>query len=692
MPFSEADVALPAERVRRRCICRHCGLAVVNPRADDDLYCCFGCRLASRIVGAGDEKGYESWQYLRLGIGGLLALNVMMIAMLFYSGGVESSAFRSFRLIMLALSIPALAILFPPFIGRRSGSLHFLIAAGSFSAFVLSAVNTLRGEGEVYFDTAVMLPFLVLVGRTLEAAAKSRAARLVTGLSSLLPSTAFRLGETGGREVAVELLREGDVVRVRPGERAPVDGTIIEGTAMVEESSFTGEWLPRRKGPGEPIFAGTVNGPNPLLVRAERVGDATLIARIVAETEEARLVPSQLERLSERAAALFTPFVLTAAAAIGIYCGLCEDFRSGGLTFLAMLVVACPCALGIATPLATSLAMARAAAEGVLVRGGEALEQVGTISTLFFDKTGTLTEGRPAVVAVESFAGGEDDLLALLAGLETGSGHPFARGVLEEAGRRRIRPAAIDRLEAVAGDGMRGRGMWQGKAGEVRAGTAAFASAGSPCPSAPVPEGLAAVWVGWDDLLLGRVLLSDVLRPDAAEAVQRLAGLGVRTALLSGDRPEAAAEAARRAGIVVVEGGCGAGEKMAALRSAAAGGRGVGMVGDGVNDAPALAAATVGIALGCGADLAREAGKVVLTGNLLSRIPWLIELSRASRRIIRQNLAWAFGYNALALGAAAAGKLHPLAAALAMTLSSLTLLANSLRLRHFPTPEQKREK
>jgi heavy metal translocating P-type ATPase len=533
-----------------------------------------------------------------------------------------------------------------------------------------------------------MLPVLVTFGRVIEASAKRRTSQLLRGLEALLPAAALRLDPSGEAcEVPLDAIRPGDRLRVRPGERVPADGRVVEGATTIDEAAFTGEPGPRRRGPGDAVLAGTVNGPGAVVVEAERTGEALLLRRILAAVEAARSRPASSERLAERAAAAFIPAVLALAIVAGAARTATAGAAAGGLAALAVLVVACPCALGIATPLVTALAVGRAARSGAVVRGGDVLERIGLADWVCFDKTGTVTTGRPRVARILTLDPGvtEADVLGWLSSLESGSEHAVARAVTAEARARGIAPGGAAALEGVPGEGIRGRATWRGETRDVAAGTAALAGDGGAAAE-PSP-GAMAVWVAWDGRPRGLVLLDEILRPDAAEAVRRLRASGVRMALLSGDRAETAEAVARRAGLDRVEAPRRPDEKIAWIRARADEGSVVVMVGDGVNDAPALAAAGVGVALGAGTDLARQAGHVVLLSDRLIHVPWLIALSRRARRIVRQNLAWAFGYNAIALGAAAAGRLHPLLAALAMAVSSLTVLANAARIQRFPEPD-----
>ncbi len=673
-----------------RPVCAQCGLPVRTLRDDENApaYCCYACRLVAGIIGS-KSGGDHAWNLLRLGFGALLAMNIMMLSLLLYSGSVEPETVPVFRSVMLLLTTPAMAILLYPLVMgalqqclQGKPGLDLLIVAGSVTAFSVSAVNTLRGGAQVYFDTATMLPVLVTFGKMLEATAKRRAADLLHAMESLLPPSALRVKSGSAVEVPLDRLRPGDMMRIRPGERIAVDGIICEGNTTVEEAAFTGEPLPQDRGPGDRVLAGTVNGQGSLLVKTEQAGREVLLQRIVAMIHGAWEHPSPAERMAEQAARLFIPAVGAVAITSLIIWTMAANPLQGCFSALSVLVVACPCTMGIATPLATSLAIARAAAAGIVVRGGDAMEELGRTDTIFFDKTGTLTANRPSLqeVIVLDAQQQEEQVLVVAASLECASGHPLARAIAAEAVRRGLQVKAATHIRITPGHGISGLVQLNGEG--------RMATAGALRPDQEIEGGLMAVDVTWEGSGGGRLLFQDTMRGDAAAAVRKLADQGITPVLLSGDRLETAAAIAAQAGIGAVEAPRSPVEKLEAVKKMVAAGRRVAMVGDGVNDAAPLAAAHVGIALGGGEDLARMAGKVVLLSDRLAQLPWLIELSRQTRRIIGQNFAWSFGYNAVALGAAAAGLLHPLLAAVAMVVSSLTVLGNSMRIGRFPAEEQ----
>jgi heavy metal translocating P-type ATPase len=690
------DAAAPTRALRSACA--HCGLTVAAAKLpdSDSVYCCRACRTVALIIGKQQGEGEHNWNLLRLGLGTLLAMNIMMISLLLYSGGIEPETTPVFRLILLGLATPALAILLPPFLAgalrecsAKKISLDALIACGSLSAFAVSAVNALRGSGSIYFDTATMLPVLVTLGKIIEACAKTRAADLLHSLQSLLPASALRLSSAGPVEVTLAALRPGDLIRVRPGERIAVDGRVLEGTSSIEEAAFTGEFLPRICRPGDSVIAGTINGTGSLVVQAERTGAELLLHGIIDMIDAAWLKPSHTERIAERAATLFIPALLLLAAGSFICWSLLGNLGQGLMSALSVLVVACPCTMGIATPLATSLAIARAARAGIIVRGGSVMERIAAANFFFFDKTGTITTGEPVLQEIQLVdqAVGEDELLGRLAALETADGHLLARSVVATALRRGCAVGSVSQVQMHHGCGISGAVEWQGVIRQTTAGSEAFVRGGIDDTSESEAGSHTVIAVAWDGELRGRLLFNDAVRPDAQQCVKALQVLGISSALLSGDRLPAAAAAASQTGITRVEAPRTPAQKLQAVSDSMAAGQVVAMVGDGINDAPALAAAQIGIAFGAGMELARQAGNVIVISGRLMQIPWLIGLSRQTGRIIRGNFAWSFGYNAVALGAAAAGLLHPLLAALAMVVSSLTVLGNSLRITGYPDDE-----
>jgi Cu+-exporting ATPase len=582
-----------------------------------------------------------------------------------------------------------------------SANMDVLVALGSTTAYVYSLVLLLAGAGgHVYFETAALIVTLVRLGKLLEARAKGRAGAAIRALMELAPGTARLLDPQGReREVPASAVQPGDVVVVRPGERVPVDGRVSAGRSAVDESMLTGEPIPVDKAQGDLVFGATVNREGRLEVRATGVGADTALAQIVRLVRRAQGSRAPIQRLADRVSGVFVPAILVIAlVTFGLWWALGGELTPALLRMVAVLVVACPCALGLATPTAILVGTGRAAQLGILFRDSAALETAERVTTVLLDKTGTLTEGRPRLAGVvPTDALGADELLALAASAESGSEHPVGRAVVEAARERGLPLAPATDFAAHPG-----RGVCATVGGRsVRVGRPAWlAGAASPALAAALAaaaaEGHTVMVVAVDDAPAGLLAVADREKPDAAAAVGALRALGIEPVMVTGDNEAAARSVARRVGIERVVAGVLPEEKEAVVRAEQARGRVVAMVGDGLNDAPALARADVGIAVGGGTDVAVEAAAVTLVGGDpgggLWRIGRAIELSRATMRTIRQNLFWAFFYNVLliplAAGAlapltwlpAAVRALHPAMAAGAMAFSSVSVVLNSLRL------------
>jgi Cu+-exporting ATPase len=572
-------------------------------------------------------------------------------------------------------------------------------AAWGYSVLVTFAPEIFRSAGiepQTYFDSSTAIVGLILMGRWLEARAKGQTVGAIKALLGLQARSARIV--RGGREVDVPLeeVRVGDVVRVRPGERVPVDGRVTEGDSAVDESMLTGEPLPVEKGPGAEVIGGTMNRHGTFLFRATRVGRDTALAQIVDMVRRAQGSKAPIQRLADRIGGIFVPIVLgVAAATFAVWFVLGPEPRltHALVAFITVVVISCPCAMGLATPTAIMVGTGQGAEAGILIRGGETLELAARVDAVVFDKTGTLTRGRPSLGEVRAAPGfTAEEVLDLAASVERGSEHPLAAAILARADESNLGRQAVDGFEAVAGRGVRGR------VGDRRVvvGTAAFlASEGVDLgPLVDLADSRSAVtYLAVDGRLAGALPTVDEIKPEAAEAVRGLQAAGIEVWLVTGDQARTAATVAAAVGIPedrvlaeVLPGG-----KADAVAAIQARGLRVAMVGDGVNDAPALARADVGIAIGTGADVAMEASDVTLVGGDPRSVATAIELSRRTMRVIRQNLAWAFGYN-LILVPVAMGALYPFLgitlnpalAAAAMALSSVSVVSNSLRLRRAP--------
>jgi P-type Cu+ transporter len=593
---------------------------------------------------------------------------------------------------------------------HRTADMNTLVALGTGAAFTYSVAATLapslvgpagaghHGAPPVYFEAAAGILLLVLLGKLLETGARAKTSAALRKLARLQVRTARVVVAAGEEERDLDAVRVGDVLAVREGETVPLDGVVLAGRSAVDESMLTGESLPVEKGEGDEVFGGTTNGSGTFRLRVTHVGADTVLRQIVRMVEEAQGSKAPVQRLADRVSAIFVPIVLAVAAATfaaWMVFGPPETRLTLALVnAVAVLIIACPCAMGLATPTAILVATGRGAEVGVLVKGGSALEAAARIDTVAFDKTGTITAGRPEVVDVAAAEGfDEDEIVSLAAAAEAGSGHPLAEAVVQEAARRGLEIPANRQFEAVAGSGVTAlvgeRRLYVGRAGWLEdAGipTGSFAEQDSAWTAAARTP----VYVAVNGLLAGALAIADPIRPGAREAVAALKGLGCEVILLSGDRRGTVLSVAREVGIdrfvaEVLPGG--KAEEVARLRAA---GRRVAMVGDGVNDAPALASADLGIAVGTGSDVAIAASDVTLVGSDPRVVASALRLARRTLQTIRQNLGWAFVYNVLGIPLAAGvlypwtgWLLSPVVASGAMALSSVSVVLNSLRLRRF---------
>jgi Cu+-exporting ATPase len=579
--------------------------------------------------------------------------------------------------------------------GLRHGTtnMNTLVSLGTSVAFVWSAYATVwpAPGRQIYFDAVLLIVGFLLLGKALEARAKRRALSALDSLSRLRPATARRVRNGIQAVVPLNEIEPGDSVLVLPGERFPVDATILEGRTTVDESMLTGESTPLPREPGGRVLAGSLNYDGAVTCRAESLGETTVLAQIARMVEQAQQSRAPMERLADRASAVFVPLVLALAAiTFAVWLLVAHSLPEALASTVAVLVVACPCAMGLAVPAALTVAVGRGAQLGILFKGGEALERLAHLDVVVLDKTGTLTVGRPVLTSVHPLrVRDENDLLRMAASLEDRSNHPLAYAILDRA-----RATGLTWQPAEALTNLPGRGLTARVEGhECVLGNEALLRElfiAMPKTFAPPAPGMTRLWLAIDNTAAGVFEARDALRPDATEAVAALRADGLRVLMLTGDSAAAAAPIAEQAGIREVEAELDPAGKLARIRELKKSGLRVAMVGDGINDAAALAEANAGIAMGTGADLAQEAGDVLLLRSNPANIPNALRLARSTLSIMRQNLIWAAAYNVLGIPLAA-GLLYPAfhvllspwLAAAAMALSSVCVLGNSLRLRRW---------
>jgi Cu+-exporting ATPase len=574
-------------------------------------------------------------------------------------------------------------------------NMNTLVSMGTGVAFVYSAYATLwpAPGREVYFDAVLLILGFLLLGKSLEGRAKRRALAALDALSRLKPAMARRIRNGVETIVPLEEIQTGESILVLPGERFPVDATILEGRTTVDESMLTGEPTPLPREVGGRVLAGSLNYDGAVTCRAHSLGEATVLAQITRMVGQAQSSRAPMERLADHASAIFVPIVLALAlVTFAVWIVATGSLQLALASTVAVLVVACPCAMGLAVPAALTVAVGRGAQLGILFKGGEALERLAHIDAVVLDKTGTLTVGRPLLEAIHPIENQDkNELLRLAAAAEERSNHPLAHAVVDYAHKSGLTWPAAESVQVLPGRGLvakvEGRGCLLGN-------EALFQEFFIPMPeeTAPPEPGVTRLWMALDDKIVGYFDARDALRDDAAQAVSALRRKGLRVLILTGDSAEAAAPIAAQAGITKVEASLDPAGKLARIRALQQSGLRVAMVGDGINDAAALAQADAGIAMGSGADLAQEAGDVLLVRAQPASIPAALELALATLRVMHQNLAWAVGYNLLGIPLAAGAfyphfhlQLTPWMAAAAMALSSVCVLANSLRLRGWKT-------
>jgi Cu2+-exporting ATPase len=630
----------------------------------------------------------------RLFVAGFGMMQVMMYAVPVYlaDGDMTPDIEQLMRWASLILTVPVIGYSAAPFFAsawrdlklRRVG-MDVPVALGVGAAFAASAWATLIASGQVYFDSVTMFVFFLLSGRYLEMMARQKAARSVETLARAIPAFATRLASwpdpgkaDSGERVAVAELRAGDAVRIKPGETVPADGCVLDGESAADESLLTGESRPVPKRAGDALIGGSVNTASPLVMRVERVGDATRLAAIQRLMERAAAEKPRLVEMADRVAGRFIVALLVLAVATAVAWWWIDPGRALWI-FVAVLVVSCPCALSLATPAALTVATGALAARGVLVTRGHAIEALANADRFVFDKTGTLTVGRMQLVETIPVRGDDAFALAIAAALERGSEHPIARALIGGGADVGLVVSAVRATTGAGVEGIIDARAW-------RLGRPEFVGAMHgihvpPAIESKVGAGDTVIALGNEEGWQAFFRLSDALRPEAAAMSTRLAAAGIKLSIFSGDAAAAAARVGAALGIPDARGGLSPEDKHVALKALQDAGGTVAMVGDGVNDAPVLAQAQVSIAMSGGADLARANADIVLLGNDLQALPQGLALARRTVRIVRQNLVWAFAYNFLAIPLAMAGWVTPWMAGIGMSASSLLVVLNALRLQ-----------
>ncbi len=744
---SAEGTSTPAQPALKSDCCVWCGLPVAINRnrrsllvgnSEDfsraSLYCCYGCRVAHAIT---QEKGIEGqvrWTVVRLGLSIFFTMNLMAFTMTMWSLDVydvqstpfQQKLFEVFRWISMLFGLPVLLLLGVPLLQsaiescrQRIWSTDLLIATGVTAAYLTSVINVLRGSSTVYFEVGAMVLVAVTLGRLLEAVGKQKATEALDQLTALLPLKACRRTTVGEQQIDSNQIQVGDQLRVRAGDRFATDGVLVSGRTTVDEQVFTGESTAVERVPGSVLLAGTVNLDGDVIVRVTAGFREGSFGRLLRLMQEARTTRGTYQLLADRISTWFFPSVtaislLTFAVHAGSGLGVALQHS------LSVLLIACPCALGLATPLAVWTALSTAISRQVLFRSGEAIERLASVQHVCMDKTGTLTTGSPHVLRLEYCNSPDavpaDLMINVICELATASRHPFSEAVSDYCRQEGLTIPSADAaigsissrpllrsIRTVAGSGVEGVTS-EGRT--VRLGSIDFVSGRSlgnhlqesvlaatdHFPSSLLAEadreGLSLVAAGFDADIQTVFLLSETIRPETLETLRRLEELKISVTVLTGDRHARATRLCQELSVqhaLDVRGELKPEDKVKTLAQIRDRGMRTVMVGDGINDAPALAASDVGIAMGCGADVSRDSAQICLLSNDLRRIPWAIRLARQTRRVIRQNLFWAFSYNSAGVVMASLGWLNPAVAAGLMIVSSLLVITNSLRLLVFET-------
>jgi len=704
MPAASALTLSPAER--GSVPCAYCDLPVRLSRtaAPDSgpVYCCYGCRFAADITQSRGEHGHATLILTRLGLSIFLSMSVMIFSLYLYSrdayftdadaASTTAGALTDLmRYASLLFATPVFVLLGFPLIEssieqwkRGVASTDALVVLGVGAAFVFSLLNTFNDGSHTYFESVCMVLVLVTLGRWLEATAKLRASDAAKSLSGLLPATVEVYRNGTCETIATDTLQVDDLFFIPAGQRIVADGVIEKGSAGSDESIVTGESVPQLRAPGDAVLAGSTAIDGALTIRATAVGADSTLGHIEALLAAARREKSDYERLADRVASWFLPLTMVAALTVGITVATLVSFETGLLRALAMLLIACPCALGIATPTAIWAALGHAARMGALCTNANALERLNQIKAVAFDKTGTLTTGIANVALFETNSQGDrNEVLSVAAGIAHASRHVISQSIERYAAQLAVAPAVCDDIKTEAGRGVRGvrndEDVYLGSPNFMASSNQLIAPHLATTLESAQTDGNSVCCIGWRGSVRGVFVLGESLRAAARATVEDLVRRNIKMFVLTGDHDRRAARLAADLGVnahaeLLPQ------DKPAALQNIRSTIGPVAMVGDGVNDSPALASADVGIALGCGADVARDAADICLLGNDLRTIPALIDLSRQTVRTIRLNLFWAFAFNVVGITLAAMGQLTPIFAAIAMVVSSVLVVGNSLRL------------
>ncbi|WP_457643471.1 heavy metal translocating P-type ATPase [Persephonella sp.] len=683
--------------------CFQCGIPITGKplkyKIDGQYqdFCCFGCYLIYKTTGVRGEESTAVAFLGKFGFGYFFAMLVFMLSTYMYGAHLtpddpEAQAFVGFiKYIILILATPVMLLLGVPILrnalsdGRINLNTDTLIVLGSFSAYFLSVYSVFTGKHSVYFETATMILVLMTFGRYIETSSRAKASNFMKELLKLSPEKATVIRD--GREVEVNRddIKVGDIVKIVPGEKIPADGIVIEGQGHVDESLLTGETKPVPKKAGDELYTGTTNIDGAFKIKVNKPAEDWTLNRFIQIMKEIRATKAPINRVADTIAYYFLPVIVTIAFSAGIYWYLQEGFEKALIVFMSVLLISCPCAFSIGAPLALWIGLSEAMREGIIIKGADVLEKLSTVKTVFFDKTGTITD-RNMVVSQAVFE--NDELLKKACCLENNSEHPLAKSFVSFCVKKEVKSQCdVEDFRVHFGYGI--EGVVDGE--KILIGSRAFMEKNG----IKIPEqfeklekqaeekGEIPVFVGTKGSVKGIIVFTQSIRKEAPKVMEVLKKLKIKVGVLTGDTSYFAKILKEKLGISNVRAELLPHEKLKAIEEEKAKGRTVAMVGDGINDAPALAQADIGIAMGCGTDLTRESANISLLSDDLRKVPLSILLAKKVKKVIYTNMFWAFIYNVIGIGLAVMGKLTPIFAALAMVLSSAFVIANSVRVKNW---------
>ncbi|WP_029523344.1 cation-translocating P-type ATPase [Persephonella sp. KM09-Lau-8] len=683
--------------------CYQCGIPItgkpVTYKVDGEYrdFCCFGCYLIYKTTGMRGEEGTAVAFLGKFGFGYFFAMLVFMLSTYMYGAHLtpddpEAQAFVGFiKYVILILATPVMLLLGIPILrnafsgGRINLNTDTLIVLGSFSAYFLSVYSVFTNKPTIYFETATMILVLMTFGRYIETSSRAKASNFMKELLKLSPEKAVVIRDGQEIEINRDEIKVGDVVKIIPGEKIPADGVVIEGQGHVDESLLTGETKPVFKKVGDELYTGTTNIDGSFKIKVNKPAEDWTLNRFIQIMKEIRATKAPINRIADTIAYYFLPVIVTIATAAGIYWYLHEGFEKALIVFMSVLLISCPCAFSIGAPLALWIGLSEAMREGIIIKGADILEKLSTVKTVFFDKTGTITERNMVVSYVKAL---DENIVKLACCLERNSEHPLAKSFVSYCVQKGlVSDCKVEDFRVHFGFGV--EGIVDGV--HIYIGSKAYMEKlglNIPEELAQVEKGAEkngeiVVFIATDEKVAGVITFAQKIRKEAPKVIQVLKKLKINVGVLTGDTPYFAKVLKEKLGIENIKAGLMPEDKLKAIQEEKSKGRTVAMVGDGINDAPALTQADIGIAMGCGTDLTRESANISLLSDDLRKVPLSILLAKKVRKVIYTNIFWAFIYNIIGIGLAVSGKLSPIFAALAMVLSSAFVIANSIRVKNW---------